>query len=343
MVLLFHYKIDKIIKMNLKELEKYFNKYPEYRLEQAKKCLFDGLIENWEEATSLPKEIREELNKKFPIGLKGNSLKSKDGTEKASILLKDGKAIEAVLMKHKDRNTVCVSTQVGCKLGCEFCMTGKMGFVRDLKWWEIIDQVLYFARELKKTEESVANVVFMGMGEPFLNYENVLKAIKVLNDENGFNIGARNMSISTAGLPEKIKQLAKEDLQVNLAISLHGADNDTRSSIMPINRKYPLEKLFEAVDYYIEETNRQVMFEYLLLKDVNDSKNDARKLANLMSDRLHFVNLIKYNETGEFITSPKKKIEIFKGILENEGVNFGQRYSFGEDIKGACGQLITEN
>lgn len=342
-MLLFRHKIDKINKMNLEELEKYFNKYPEYRLKQARKCLFSGLIESWEEATSLPKKIRSELANRFPIGLKGNSLKAKDGTQKASILLEDKKAIEAVLMKHNDRNTVCVSTQVGCKLGCKFCMTGKMGFVRDLKWWEIIDQVLYFARKLKKSEESISNVVFMGMGEPFLNYENVLKAIKVLNSENGFKIGARNMSISTAGIPEKIKKFAREDLQVNLAISLHGADNKTRSSIMPINKKYPLEKLFQAVDYYTQKTNRQVMFEYLLLRDVNDSKNDARKLANLMNERLHFVNLIRYNETGDFKPAGQEKIEIFKGILENEGINFGQRYSFGEDIKGACGQLITKN
>jgi 23S rRNA (adenine2503-C2)-methyltransferase len=329
--------------MNLEKLKKELNKYPDYRSNQAEKQLFSNLITDWSQASSLPKKMRSELLKKIPLSVEAELFKSKDGTQKALISLVDDKKIETVLMKHNHRNTVCVSTQVGCKLGCEFCMTGEMGFYRNLKYWEIIEQVLYFARKLKKDNQTVNNIVFMGMGEPFLNYDNTWKAIEILNNQNGFNIGARNLSLSTAGLPEGIRKLAKENIQVNLAVSLHSADNEKRSSIMPINKKYPLEKLFSAIDYYIEKTNRQVMFEYLLLNEVNDSKNDARKLVNLLKKRLHFVNLIKYNQTGKFKPSFKKRVEIFKGILDHEGINYGQRYSFGEDIKGACGQLKTEN
>ncbi len=327
--------------MDLDKLKKELSQYPDYRLKQAEKQLFSNLITNWKQASSLPKEIRSRLIKKVPVEINADLLTGKDGTQKAIITLDDGNKIETVLMKHNDRNTICVSTQVGCKLGCAFCMTGEMGFYRDLEYWEIIDQVLYFARKLKNKNERINNVVFMGMGEPFLNYDNTWEAIEILNNNNSFNIGARNLSVSTVGIPEGIKKIADEDIQVNLAISLHSADNQTRASIMPINKKYPLEKLFSAVDFYIKKTNRQVMFEYLLLDGVNDSKNDARKLVNLLKNRLHFVNLIKYNQTGKFKPSFKKNIEIFKGILDHEGINYGQRYSFGEDIKGACGQLAT--
>ncbi len=322
--------------MNLGKLKKLLANYPDYRWDQVKRAVFQELITSWEEATALPVDLRTELAEEASLGINAKEVVSlQDETRKAVIKLEDGSEVETVLMPHKTRNTVCVSTQVGCSLNCKFCMTGKMGLVRNLEYWEMIVQALFFAREIGKID----NIVFMGMGEPFLNYEEFVCAAEFFNDEKTFNIGARNISVSTVGVVEGIKKLADADLQINLAVSLHAPTNELRSSLIPVNRKYPLEELFEAIDYYLEQTNRKVMFEYILLKDINDSKNDARRLANLMKGRLHFVNLINYNPTGEFQASSEEKKESFKKILENEGVKVGERQSFGEDIKGACGQL----
>jgi 23S rRNA (adenine2503-C2)-methyltransferase len=242
-------------------------------------------------------------------------------------------------MKHEDRNTVCVSSQVGCALGCLFCATGKMGFKRNLEVFEIVEQVLFFARYLKKTKDKVTNVVFMGMGEPFLNYGNVLGAIKILNDKEGFNLGARKFSISTVGITEGIEKLAEEKLQINLAISLHASNNKLRSNLIPANKKYGIEKILKKVNEYIKKTNRKVMFEYLMIKDLNDSNESAKELAFLMEKPLYFVNLISYNPTGDFQPSSKETIQKFKSILEKEGVYVTERYRFGREIKAACGQL----
>ncbi len=318
-----------------------FNKEPRYRLGQAKKALFQDLIQNWQEATALPLKLREELNKKYPIEISAEIFVSKDGdTVKALFILKDNLKIEAVLMRHKDkRNTVCVSSQVGCPLDCVFCATGKLGFKRNLDAGEIVGQVLFFARYLKEFKEKITNVVFMGMGEPFLNYDNVLGAIKVLNDKEGFSLGARHFSISTAGIVEGIEKLAEEELQINLAISLHAADDKLRSKLMPINKKYPIKEVLNAVDDYIKKTRRRVMFEYIMIKDLNDSDGQAKTLANLMRKPLYFVNLISYNFTGIFKPSMSVRIKKFKEILEREGVAVTQRYRFGEDVDAACGQL----
>ncbi len=328
-----------------------FNKEPRYRLGQAKKALFQDLIQNWQEATALPLKLREELNKKCPIEISAEIFVSKDGgTVKALFILKDNLKIEAVLMRHKDkRNTVCVSSQVGCPLDCVFCATGKLGFKRNLDAGEIVGQVLFFARYLKKAGEKVTNVVFMGMGEPFLNYDNVLGAIKVLNDKEGFSLGARHFSISTAGIVEGIEKLAEEELQINLAISFHAADDKLRSKLMPVNKKYPINEILSAVDGYIKKTRRRVMFEYIMIKDLNDSDGQAKTLANLMRKPLYFVNLISYNftrrslgeggPTGIFKPSVPERIKKFKEILEREGVAVTQRHRFGEDVDAACGQL----
>ena len=329
--------------MDLMQLKNFLSKEQPYRLQQAQKAIFVDLIEDWREASVLPLLLRENLNKICPIDIKAQILFSKDEkTAKAIITLKDGLKIESVLMKHSDgRNTVCVSSQVGCALNCSFCATGKIGFKRNLEVFEIVEQVLFFARYLKKKGEKVTNNVFMGMGEPFLNYENTISAIRILNDKEGFNLGARHISISTAGILEGIKKLAEEKFQVNLAISLHAPDDDLRSRIMPINKKYPIVDVLEAVDDYIKKTKRKVMFEYLMVKDLNDSDVHAQRLSKLMKKPLYFVNLISYNPTGVFEPSSSARMKKFKEILRKEGVQVTQRYRFGQNIKAACGQLAS--
>lgn len=319
---------------------------PPFRLKQVKKAIFQDLIEDWDKATNLPKTLRQKLQDCCPISeLKAEKiLTSKDKqTIKALLKLKDGSKIELVLMRHIDgRRTVCVSSQVGCSIGCKFCATGQQGFKRNLSADEIVEQVLYFARLLKKTKEKVTNVVFMGMGEPFLNYESVLEAIKILNDKNSFNLGARHISISTVGIIEGIKKLAKELLQVNLAVSLHAPNNELRLKLIPINKIYPIEKILAAIDNYIKKTKRRVMFEYLIMDGVNDSERQAEELSKILKKPLYFVNLISFNPIGyaEFKPSPGWKIKKFKEILEKNNIVVTQRYRFGREIKAACGQLV---
>jgi 23S rRNA (adenine2503-C2)-methyltransferase len=327
--------------MDLSKLNEIFNSEKPYRLKQAKKSLFVDLIENWDKATIFSLSLRERLNELCPVEIKGKIFFSKDKkTGKALIILKDNLKIESVLMRHKDgRNTLCLSSQVGCPLKCSFCATGRAGFKRNLEIFEIVEQVLFFARYLKKENQKVTNIVFMGMGEPFLNYENVLGAIRILNEKDGFNLGARHISISTVGILEGIKKLSEEKLQVNLAVSLHAPDDKLRSKMIPINEKYPIDKVLDEVDKYIRKTKRRVMFEYLMIKDLNDSEDSAKKLAELMKKPLYFVNLIPFNPTGLFNTSTSSRIKKFKEILEKNGIQVTQRYRFGQDIKAACGQL----
>ena len=326
--------------MDLIQLNKILEKEPSYRIKQVKLALYDGLIKNWNEVKTLPLSLRDTLNKECPLSIDAQVLASKDkNTIKALITLKDDLKIETVLMKHKDgRNTVCVSSQVGCPLNCAFCATGKLGFERNLGTFEIVEQVLFFSRHLKG-KGRVSNVVFMGMGEPFLNYDNVIESIKILNDKDSLNIGARHISISTAGVIEGINRLSEEKLQINLSVSLHAPNNDLRSELMPINDKHSIEELLESVDDYINKTNRKVMFEYLMLKDVNDSNIQAQELTRLMRRPLYFLNLIEYNPTGVF--EPSIRMKEFKELLEKRGVQVTQRYRFGQNIQAACGQLAS--
>ncbi len=322
---------------------------PAYRLKQAQKAVFQDLIEDWRQASGLPKELREKLNRLRPLSIKADFFISKDKKNvKALIELKDGLKIEAVLMRHQGgRNTVCLSSQVGCPLACAFCATGKTGFKRNLLPEEIVSQTLLFSRYLKKENQKVNNLVFMGMGEPFLNYNNVLEAIRTFNDKDGFNLGARHISISTVGIIEGIKKLSQEKLAVNLAISLHAPNDKLRAKLMPVAKKYHLAAIFKAVDYYIKASNRRVMFEYLMIKNLNDSLRQAEELAKLMKKPLYFVNLIRYNQTvgydltGIFTPSLPKTINQFKQVLEKRGVATTQRYHFGSEINAACGQLAA--
>jgi 23S rRNA (adenine2503-C2)-methyltransferase len=330
--------------MDLTKLNDILKNEPAYRLKQAKKAIFQDLIESWSKAKTLPQNLREVLDKKCSLKINVQASVSVDEkTIKALITLEDGLKIETVLMRHANgRNTVCVSSQVGCPLGCSFCATGKLGFKRNLEVFEIVEQVLFFSRYLKTKAAKVGSIVFMGMGEPFLNYDNVLGAIRILNDKEGFNLGARHFSISTVGIIEGIERLSEESLQVNLAISLHAPDDKLRSEIMPINRKYPIKEVLTAIDKYIKTTKSRVMIEYVMINGVNDSEECAEKLAKLAKRPLVFVNLISYNPTGIFEPSSSGRIKKFKEVLEKRGVAVTQRYKFGGNIKAACGQLAGE-
>jgi len=336
--------------MDLSNLEKVLEGEPKYRFKQANEAVLKNFISDWSEATFFTKELRDKLNKECPLEIKVDVLVSKkEDSVKARITLKDGLQIETVLMRHSDplrpeasgRNTVCVSSQVGCPLGCLFCATGKMGFKRNLTTNEIVEQAIFFSRYLKKENQTVTNITFMGMGEPFLNYDNVWEAVKIFNDYKYFNIGVRSISISTAGIIEGIKRLSQESLHVNLAISLHAPNDKLRRELMPVDKKYPLEDVLKAVDDYIEKTKRKVMFEYVLIKDINDLDIHAKELAKIMNKKLYFVNLILYNDTGIYKASETKRVEAFRAILEKLKIRYTQRYRFGDDIQAACGQFAT--
>lgn len=330
--------------MNLEKIEQVIQKEPSYRTKQIKKCLFQDLIDDWSQATVLPLELRKKLNKVSPISINTKTFIARNKKSiKALIILQDEEKIESVLMRYNKRNTICVSSQVGCSLACSFCATGKNGFMRNLSHSEIIEQVLFFARFLKKENEKVTNIVFMGMGEPLLNYDNVIKAIKILNDKEGFNLSIRSFSISTSGIINGIERLVKENKEINLAISLNATNSELRSQLMPINKKYPLDKLLKAIDKYISKSRRKVMFEYIMIKGINDSDEEALELLKISKNRLCVVNLIPCNPIGEeFQPSSNERIKRFKSILEKEGVIVTQRYLFGDDISAACGQLAAQ-
>lgn len=322
--------------MNLSQIQEILKDEPKYRQTQMMKAVYEDFIEEWQEATNLPAKLRERLTEECPLKIDAEIFKGKTSV-KALMTLQDGEKIEAVLMNHKDgRHTVCVSTQVGCPMGCLFCATGKLGFKRNLKSEEIVEQVLLFSRMVKKDGQRISNVVFMGMGEPFLNYEEVLKAITALHDK--FGMGARRMSISTCGIVPNIKRFAKERYEVNLAISLHAPNDLLREKIMPSSSSYPLKEIFKALDYYVEQTNRQVMYEYIMLEGVNDSAKEARELIGLLQGRLGVVNLIPYNGK-EFKASSKERVDNFKKILGAGKIKVVERASYGREIEGACGML----
>jgi len=329
--------------MNIKKIQEILKSEPKFRVKQAYEAIFSRFVEDWDEISSLPITLREKLKAEAPLKIEAEIFESTDkNSVKAGIDFYNG-IVETVLLRHGDgRNTVCVSSQIGCLLGCAFCLTGEYGFVRNLDFYEIVEQVLFFSRYLKKKNERVSNVVFMGMGEPFMNYDEVMKAIKFLNDKDTFNIGARKISVSTAGIIDGIKKFSSEPLQINLAVSLHAPNDELRSEIMPIAKNNPLPNLLRAINTYIEKTNRKVMIEYIMLNDVNDSEAQAKELAQLLKKylgRLFVVNLISYNDTQNFRSSSPEAINNFKKVLDREGLEVVQRYKFGRDIKGACGQL----
>lgn len=330
--------------MNWEAVEEILKNQPAYRQKQVIKAVFADLISDWTQNTTLPKTLLAELERVCPLEIPAVISSDRQAqTQKALITLADGLKIETVLMRHHSgRLTVCVSSQVGCPLACKFCATGQLGFKRNLKAGEIVAQVLFFARFLQKENERVNNVVFMGMGEPFLNYEQVWRAIRILNHSDGLKIGARHISISTAGIPEGIYKMAEENLQVNLAISLHAPNDKLRQEIMPIARQYEIKEILSAVNFYVEKTNRRVMFEYLLLKGVNDSEDQARELVSLMRHQLYMVNLLVFNPACGFNASSEVASARFLEVLEQGGITVTKRASLGGAIDAACGQLAGQ-
>ncbi len=335
--------------MNIEELKNVFEELhePPFRFAQAKRAFYVETLSGWEEVTTFPKKTRDALAARIPWSsltpVRTQTSTSGD-TVKTLFACADGKNIEAVLMRHEDgRNTVCVSCQVGCPMACAFCATGTMGFKRNLTVEEIVDQVMHFARLVKPEDARITNVVFMGMGEPMHTYDTVLAAIRELHDPDGFNLGSRHFTISTCGIVPGILRLADEPMQINLAISLHSAVDETRSKIMPVNRAYPVKKLMAAVDAYAEKTNRKVFFEYVLLDGINDSPEEAQAVANLLRHniRLFHVNLIKYHDTQAFTGTATADRMSFMDRLKKFGIPVTHRVTFGEDIDAACGQLVV--
>jgi 23S rRNA (adenine2503-C2)-methyltransferase len=292
----------------------------------------------------LPRELRERLATDLPLSsltLATEARSHDTQTSKFLFDLQGRNQVEAVLMRHRGgRTTACISSQAGCALRCDFCATGQGGFSRNLSAVEIFDQVVFLAQRAREEERALTNLVFMGMGEPFLNYDAVMGAVALLNDPQGFGLGARRMTISTAGVVPGIRRFTAEGIQVNLAISLHAADDELRTRLMPINKKWPIAKLMEAVLAYVERTRRKVFYEYLMLSDVNDRLDDARRLADLLGGPLHHVNLIPYNATdAAYERSQIARIRRFSELLQERGVPTTIRHTMGDDIAAACGQL----
>ncbi len=319
---------------------------PAYRARQIWEGLYRHLWASPEAFTTLPKRLRTALAEDFTFEAfqPAATLVSADGeTHKTLFRLPDGAQIETVRMRYVRRRTLCISTQAGCAMGCAFCATGQMGLRRNLTAGEIVAQVLYYARWLKQRGERVTHIVFMGMGEPFHNYEATLRAIDILNHPQGFALGARRMTISTVGLVPQIRRFTEEKRQVNLAISLHAADDDLRSSLIPVNRKYPLADLLAAVRAYTAATHRRVTFEWALIRGVNDTETQARRLAALLQGMLAHVNLIPLNPTRGFQgeASSRQRARAFCKVLTAAGIPCTVRLRRGIDIQAGCGQLAA--
>jgi len=321
---------------------------PGYRARQIWQGIYQQLWTDSDDFSPLPLSLRKKLNDRFSFQslIPRITLASKDGeTVKTLFTLSDQREIEAVWMGYSRRNTLCISSQSGCAMGCVFCATGQMGFKRNLSSGEIIEQVLHYARQLKAVGKSVTNIVVMGMGEPFHNYDATLQALDRLNNSNGFNLGARRFTISTVGIIPAIHRFTSENRQYNLAISLHAADDELRSSIIPINKKYPLVELFKAIREYIDHGRRRITIEWAMIQDVNDSVDQARKLARLLAGLLCHVNLIPLNPTRSYrgIAAPRQGLSAFQAELECHGIPCTVRLRKGIDIQAGCGQLSVEN
>jgi 23S rRNA (adenine2503-C2)-methyltransferase len=335
-----------IYDLDLPQLAEQFKSWeePQYRASQVWQGLYQQIYRSPDEFTNLSRPLRQRLASTFDFaGIQPvRYLDSSDGkTRKTLFRLSSGQLIEAVLMRYDRRRTLCISTQAGCAMGCVFCATGQMGYKKNLSSGEIVAQVMYYARMLRDEGESVTNIVVMGMGEPFHNYENTLKAVDRLNDSEGYNFGARRFTISTVGLVPMIRRFADEQRQINLAISLHAADDTLRLSMLPINRKYPIDDLLNACRYYVEKTGRRITFEWALIEGVNDTPAQAQMLARRLRGLLCHVNAIPLNPTKGFSgkATTHERGEQFKAVLEAAGIRCTIRVRRGIDIQAGCGQL----
>ena len=315
-----------------------------YRAEQIFKWIYIDRVKTFEEMTNLSLELRKKLEENYTMCnfkiLKKQE--SSDGTKKYLFDVLDGNAIETVLMEYNSWKTICVSSQIGCKMGCKFCASTGIPFVRNLTSGEIVEQILAVEQDI---QGRISNVVFMGIGEPLDNYENVIKAIKIINNPKGINIGARHISVSTSGLVPRIYDLANENIQCTLSISLHATTDEKRSSMMPINNRYNIAELMQACRDYIKITNKRISFEYALAKDNNDNLEDAKELVNLLKGMICHVNLIPINkiENGKFTKSSNENIIKFRDYLNEHGIVATIRRELGSDIDAACGQLRRKN
>jgi len=334
--------------MNIKDLEIILKEsnQPSFRLKQIFKAIYQDGILDFEKINNIPKSLKESLKDFSVLCFSIDEIQEGIDSKKALIKLQDDKFIESVLIKNATGFTACISTQVGCAMNCSFCATGQNGFKRNLTSEEITDQILFWKNYLSEKKEGLLkNIVYMGMGEPFLNYENVKESIQKFTDPSLFNIGDRSISVSTS-FPSNInvEKLVKEFPQINIAISLHFADNKKRSLYMPINNKTDLDDISKFASKYLQTYNRKLFFEYIMLDDINDNEYDAKKLIeyikNIDKNYLIHVNLIRYNTTFKnFNSSKKEKIIKFEHFLKREGISETLRKSMGEDINGACGQL----
>lgn len=312
-----------------------------FRSKQIYEWLHVKLADDFDEMTNLSKALREKLKKNYEIRkvkMIDHQISKVDPTEKFLFELEDGNMVESVLMKYKHGNSVCISSQVGCRMGCRFCASTLDGLERNLTPSEMLRQVYQIQ---KITGERVSNIVIMGTGEPLDNYDNFLKFIHMVSDEHGLNISQRNITASTCGIVPNIRRLAEEKLQITLALSLHGSNQEKRRSLMPVANKYELHEVLEACDYYFEKTGRRITFEYSLVHGVNDTPEDAKELMGILKDRNCHLNLIPVNPIKErnYEKPDKKSAENFKNKLEKNGINVTIRREMGSDIDGACGQL----
>lgn len=331
---------------NLEELKKELQSMDEktFRAEQIFKWLYQEKVRSFDEMTNLSLDLRNKLKQNYTI-CNYNILKkqeSKDGTIKYLFDVLDGNAIETVLMSYHHGYSICVSSQIGCKMGCKFCASTGINFIRSLTSGEIVEQIIAVEQD---QNIRISNVVFMGIGEPLDNYDNVVNAIHIINNPKGLNIGARHISVSTSGLVPKIYQLADENIQCTLSISLHATNNEKRSGMMPVNNAYPIEELIQACKDYIAKTNRRISFEYALAKDSNDNLDDAKELVKLLKGMLCYVNLIPINkiENGQYSKSTNENIMKFRDYLNDHGIVATIRRELGSDIDAACGQLRRKN
>jgi 23S rRNA (adenine2503-C2)-methyltransferase len=339
---------ESIFDLSHDEFQESFKKLgqPSYRVDQVWSGLYQNLWLHPVEFTTLPIDLRTKLDTRYrflPFTEAQRYISRDKLTHKVLFRLEDGYTIETVLMLYDQRRTVCISCQVGCSMNCSFCATGQMGFIRDLSIGEIVAQVLFFAKELKVQQESLSNVVVMGMGEPLNNYMAVLGAIDRLNNPQGFNFGARRFTLSTVGLPDRIRQFADEKRQVNLAVSLHAADNVLRDQLVPVNRKYPLEEVMEACHYYSNQTNRRITFEWALISGVNDTPEQANRLLEITHGLRSHVNIIALNPTKRYPKQPSsfERAQAFKAILDQNGLPCTIRLRRGIEIQAGCGQLAS--
>ena len=312
-----------------------------FRSRQIYSWIHEKLVDDFEEMTNRPKTLRQKLEAAYEIRrveMEKRQISKIDGTNKFLFCLKDGNMVESVLMKYKHGNSVCISSQVGCRMGCRFCASTLDGLERNLTPSEMLRQVYQIQ---KITGERVSNIVIMGTGEPLDNYDNFLKFIHMVSDEHGLNISQRNITASTCGIVPNIRRLAEEKLQITLALSLHGSNQEKRRSLMPVANKYELHEVLEACDYYFEKTGRRITFEYSLVHGVNDTPEDAKELMGILKDRNCHLNLIPVNPIKErnYEKPDKKSAENFKNKLEKNGINVTIRREMGSDIDGACGQL----